>query len=279
MNKLFSISGSRFLLLLRKEILENWKSFMLRMLVVYGVLAIIRVWEAYYHYAYSNSFDTIQQRHYQSGIDLLVGGMFVFGILSASRMMEGMNTKARRVSTLMLPATMTEKFLVRVLLYAVISLLAYVLAFMLADFTCSMIYWVAYMSEFPRMDLLPVSDYLVDSGHTNGFFRNQQDCVLAVMFFLFFQSLFALGSCLWPRLAWQKTFAAALSLFVSSVLFGALLARIFLDGRHVSFGSSWDLSEDTTPYAVMYVFLSAGVLFNWVLAYCRFKESEIIHRW
>lgn len=285
MKKVCSFSGSRFLLLLRKEVLENWKSFLLRMLVVYGILAIILVWQASFLYSYlgiysdAEAFDDMQHRLHQFSMQLFMVGMFVFGIVSASRMMEGMNTKARRISILMLPATMLEKFLSRMLLYAVISLLAYVLAFMLADFTRSIIYWVAYLPDLPRVGLLPVSDYLVDSETISGFFRTQYDCMLVIMLFLFSQSLFALGSCIWPRLALQKTFAFSMLVFVMALLFGGTLTSLFLDGRHLSFGSSWELSDSTAPYFVMYILLALGILFNWVLAYCRFKESEIIHRW
>lgn len=279
MKKICLFSESRFLLLLRKEVLENWKTFLLRMLVVYGILAIIMVWQASYHYTASIGFERIQHRIYLFGIQLFVVSTFVFGIVSASRMMEGMNSKSRRISTLMLPATMSEKFLVRTLLYAVISLLAYVLVFMLADFTRSIIYWVICLPDLPRIGLLPIFDYLVDSETTSGFFHTQSECLLVVMFFLFFQSLFALGSCIWPRLALQKTFAVSMLLIVMSVLFGATLTRLFLEDRYLQLRYAWLSSDLTTPYVTLYILLSVGILFNWVLAYFRFKESEIIHRW
>lgn len=40
----------RFANVCRKEIIENWKSLLLRMLLMYGGLTVVLVWNAYYEY-------------------------------------------------------------------------------------------------------------------------------------------------------------------------------------------------------------------------------------
>lgn len=40
----------RFVNVCRKEMVENWKTYILRSVMVYGMLAIVFVWNGYYQY-------------------------------------------------------------------------------------------------------------------------------------------------------------------------------------------------------------------------------------
>jgi hypothetical protein len=40
----------RFMNLCRKEMVENWKSNVLRMVLMYGVMAVVMVWNGYFEY-------------------------------------------------------------------------------------------------------------------------------------------------------------------------------------------------------------------------------------
>ena len=40
----------RFMNLCRKEMVENWKSNVLRMVLMYGVMAVVMVWNGYFRY-------------------------------------------------------------------------------------------------------------------------------------------------------------------------------------------------------------------------------------
>ena len=40
----------RFMNLCRKEMVENWRSNVLRMVLMYGVMAVVMVWNGYFKY-------------------------------------------------------------------------------------------------------------------------------------------------------------------------------------------------------------------------------------
>ena len=48
----------RFINLCRKEMVENWKSNVLRMVLMYGVMAVVLVWNGYTQYNYHDSVYT-----------------------------------------------------------------------------------------------------------------------------------------------------------------------------------------------------------------------------
>ena len=119
----------RFANVCRKEIIENWKSLLLRMLLMYGGLTVVLVWNAYYEYGRWQDVlqmqDRIEQDIWTFGTVIFMIGMGVMGCLSASFMMEGMKTKNGRLGVLMTPATMFEKFFARWLVFTFGFLLAY----------------------------------------------------------------------------------------------------------------------------------------------------------
>ena len=45
----------RFINLCRKEMVENWRSNVLRMVLMYGVMAVVMVWNGYFKYRYHNT--------------------------------------------------------------------------------------------------------------------------------------------------------------------------------------------------------------------------------
>ena len=110
-------SMPRFLDYCRKDMVENWRKNVLRLVVMYGALAVIFIWMGYFEYhwdarnatfylerlqmADSQYRDPVWAAQFGVGCFLI----FVMGALSASFVMEFMKDKRRRISALMLPAT------------------------------------------------------------------------------------------------------------------------------------------------------------------------------
>ena len=90
------------------------------------------------------------------------------------------------------------------------------------------------------------------------------------------QSFFLLGSVIWPRNSLVKTFAAGVCIIIVYTLIAAALMKVFLP-------DNFYMANPGIPNETMLTLISTGLclfaLFNWVLAYFRFKESEIINRW
>lgn len=90
------------------------------------------------------------------------------------------------------------------------------------------------------------------------------------------QSFFFLGSVVWPKNALVKTFAAGISIMVVYTLFAITLGKAVLPDNFYMADSNF---SDETARTLVTSFNFMLVLFNWVIAYFRFKESEIINRW
>lgn len=103
---------------------------MLRLVAMYGALTVFFIWAGRIWRRPSFSSELWQN---EFGVGCFM--IFAMGTLSASFVMEFLKDKRRRLSALMLPATAFEKYLSRWFLYTFVFLLAYALAFVLADLT------------------------------------------------------------------------------------------------------------------------------------------------
>ncbi|MCI5707598.1 MAG: hypothetical protein MR298_09825 [Odoribacter sp.] len=270
-NTIFNLS--RFKNLLLKELKENKKSLLLRWLMLYGFLTITFLLAALQYYPTSQN----EYNVWALEMAAFIGILFVTGCASASLMMEHINTKTKRISTLILPASSFEKFIVRWLIFVVFFLMFYWIAFYLADWTRMAIYSAAY-PENTLISPLPLSDFLWNPGSEYCYFKARKLTLLAFSGYLAIQSFFVLGSCIWPKNSFIKTFAALFLLFGVYFYFAFLSAEQYLSNKYIS-DPFPNLVNEGNQELVGICILSGIVLFNWILAYFRFKESEIIQRW
>lgn len=269
-------SMHRFVDVCRKEMVENWKTYILRSVMVYGMLAIVFIWDAYFDYQrpdiHSHGVDPLWA--FEARIFLFA--FVIWGCISASFAMERMKTKTSRTVVLMTPATMFEKYFSRWLIAVCGFLVVFLIAFKMADWTRVFVYMVKYpdsnvISSFPLWQFWTNSGAFYEEAGGGG-----PQMLVFVSAYLLVQSFFMLGSTVWPKNALIKTFSAGISIVIAYVLFAVISGKIFLPDNF--FMGKTDVSKEimqTVAISVNFFF----VLFNWVLAYFRFKESEIINRW
>ena len=266
----------RFMNLCRKEMVENWRSNVLRMVLMYGVMAVVMVWNGYFRYR-----GTYNYQEDPAWIFLLVTfiwALWGFGCLSASFTMEKMKTKTSRTSMLMVPATPFEKFFSRWFVFTVVFLVIFLISYKLADYTRFIIYSLAYPEE--KDFIIPVDlSHLVGERKTYYTLCRtglQFGALLSAYFFV--QSLFVLGSSIWPKNSFLKTFASGTVIAIVYFLLAVFMSKMFLEnGNYYSENVFTGMSEDTA----MSIMIVVGIFFtlmNWTLAYFRFKESEIVNR-
>ena len=160
----------RFMNLCRKEMVESWKSNVLRIVLLYGVMTVVLVWNGYFAYRTHDSVRFLE-RHMEAdpawGFILIafLWFLFGFGCLSGSLTMEKMKSKTNRLSALMTPATPFEKFFSRWLVSTVVLLVVFFITFELADYTRVLVYSLIYPDV--KEVILPVNlGDLVGSGGT-----------------------------------------------------------------------------------------------------------------
>ena len=267
----------RFMNLCRKEMVENWRSNVLRMVLMYGVMAVVMVWNGYFEYRYWHS-GQIEDPAWTFLLVVFICSLWGFGCLSASFTMEKMKTKTSRTSMLMVPATPFEKFFSRWFVFTVVFLVIFLISYKLADYTRFIIYSLAYPEE--KDFIIPVDlSHLVGERKTYYTLCRtglQFGALLSAYFFV--QSLFVLGSSIWPKNSFLKTFASGTVIAIVYFLLAVFMSKMFLEnGNYYSENVFTGMSEDTA----MSIMIVVGIFFtlmNWTLAYLRFKESEIVNR-
>ena len=267
----------RFMNLCRKEMVENWRSNVPRMVLMYGVMAVVMVWNGYFEYRYWHS-GQIEDPAWTFLLVVFIWSLWGFGCLSASFTMEKMKTKTSRTSMLMVPATPFEKFFSRWFVFTVVFLVIFLISYKLADYTRFIIYSLAYPEE--KDFIIPVDlSHLVGERKTYYTLCRtglQFGALLSAYFFV--QSLFVLGSSIWPKNSFLKTFASGTVIAIVYFLLAVFMSKMFLEnGNYYSENVFTGMSEDTA----MSIMIVVGIFFtlmNWTLAYLRFKESEIVNR-
>lgn len=267
-------SMPRFVSLCRKEMVENWRANVLRMVLMYGITAIIFIWNGYLEYTDCNWEGMTEDPAWTFDIVTFIWSIVLMGCLSASFIMERMKTKTGRTATLMTPATMFEKFFSRWLVFTFGFLITFLVSYKLADWT-RVLYFTAKYPEVSQIASVPLSTYLVGPAEHWTAFKDCNLFVWGISFYFLLQSCFVLGSSIWPKNAFLKTFAAGVVIVIVYLLIGTGLAKAFFPDNYVSDNF---LTEDQVSFLGT-ILCSLAALFNWVLAYFRFKESEIINRW
>ena len=267
-------SFPRFANYFKKVLVEDRKRLLQRIITVFGLLVVFGAIisdSCYLHYMEALKIGIVR-----SEIDPAIDGLmplFVFGLfigcaLSASFIMEPMSSKTSRIYALMLPATSFEKYFVRWFIYTIGYLVVYYFLFLLVDVMRVCVFSVVY----PEIDIItflnPYAEIVA--------LRDDAPLGFIVSLYLLLQSIFVLGSSLWPKYAFLKTFTAYTILGMAFSAFFAGIMNLF--DRP---GNSYimpELSDDT-----LFLIATCGVmmvtLFFWWLAYKRFKEMEVVNRW
>lgn len=282
MNNTFNIR--RFGLLLKKDFQENWKRYSLQCLTMFGIMLTVFLIIAMPEYDnnYSNYVNEVNT-------NLLVASIFLFfilGLLFASSMMEPMKNKTKRISYLLNPCSSFEKFFSRWLIITIGFIIMFFAVLWLSDLIrvaiCSL--------RFPALNvkLLDLSK-LVYTGPEEWYYGSEfllGNChllMLGLSIYFFTQSLLVLGSTLWEKATFIKTFSAAIVISLLYILICRWTILIFY-GNFNEFGYMMNtfqfnqVNETKVMALVTYAFFFFAVL-NWAISYFRFKESEIIKRW
>ena len=272
-------SAPRFVNLCRKEMVESWKANLLRFVMMYGIMAIAFVWNGYFQYNYPEGLinrGITQDPIWTFELGAFIWALVIMGLLSASFIMERMKTKTNRIAMLMTPATMFEKFFSRWLVFTFGFLIVFLIAFKLADWTRVVVYMVSYPELKDIISSTPLS-HLVGKEQFWTVFADCNYFMLGISAYFFVQSLFVLGSSIWPKNSFVKTFSAIVVVAIIYIAIGAALAKILFEARGVH-GVNQDISDEAMTLWTTIIFFGMAI-FNWVVAYFRFKESEIINRW
>lgn len=274
----------RFMNLCRKEMVENWKSNVLRIVLIYGVMTIVFLWNGYLEYRHSDSVHyLIDHVGYDDVWRFVLMAFFFFlfgfGCLSASFTMEKLKNKTGRISALMTPATPFEKFFSNWLVSTIVFLIVFLIAFKLADYTRVLVYSLIYPDIAKA--ILPVNLNALVRGNVPELdyhvFSEKYQLTFVLSLYWFVQSLFVLGSSVWPKNSFIKTFAVVAVIVLIYMVVGIFLTSVLFE-KEILYRSPFSDFGKEKIFGIISVILIFITLFNWILSYFRFKESEVIQR-
>ena len=271
MNNIFNIK--RFGLAFRKDILENWKRYTLLFLTLFGLMVVVTLYQTR-DYCKFNSINGNLLYLNESMLNFLSILFFAAGIWFASTFATPMNSKLKRLSYLVTPASNLEKYLTRWIITTIGFVVAFFVALWMADLLRVSICVIAYPDI--EIKFIDIPKYIHDVAEKSVFFG-----FLHLYFLL--QSLFLLGATVWEKASFIKTFtavAAFIGAFIVICRWTILLFYENIDGYGnviQSFELSRTLSQEQA-LLLLDIIMAIFTLTFWILAFFRIRESEITKR-
>lgn len=286
-NKFFSFS--RIALVMKREIMENWKTNLYRLIGIYAAFTLVMIFSMWT--MSSGKPSRISFDGYCSNV--MVSFVFIISIAGftyAANIMENMITKEKRIAFLMLPATMIEKFVARFLIVTVGLAAAIVVAASLAEITRYLVLPLFNLPEAFHQSVLYhfLSTIAIDGEQVyrgsesvlNMSYHNWLGEMCGWAFLVWSHSLYILGGSYWYKKPFFKTLG---TLILISILFSVLLVHIISWVGNDNMRSFAEWLEANFQWMTLNKLLSLGVaffsaftMFNWWLSYRLFTRSQVI---
>lgn len=260
--EIFSIK--RFGLVMARDLRENMRSLLIRYVGLLVALCVISLLIGYNYNLGDWPEDEVLIR------ECPIFSFILFGLAMAyaSNTMAMMSTKETRLSTLMLPASMLEKFVSAWIINVPVFVALYI--------------GFAYFADFVRYVVFKFFVETQNAVSTFSFSAIDVPSEVIQVFFMFLivgQSMFVLGGTIWYKRAFLK-------MLIVLVAIGIVYNILFWNGYTIGLGDT-QLEPFSRAYSeeepdimwkawVMTIVFSLGI---YVLSYFRFKGSEIINRW
>lgn len=277
---------TRFTNLLKLDIAENWKNSLFGLLGIYAAFLIPMLgwlWNvpddtfgAYSFHRFCNNM---------LGVILLVTSFFF--VFYASHIMVCMNSKEKRISYLLLPATMFEKFLSRFVIVTVVLMFQVFVALLALELSRYLLQPLFRLpAEFSQSMLAELADMMTFAGRASVnnecvYYNTTLMQLLGFIFLLWNHSLFILGGSRWYKHPFLKT----LGVIIAFNLIGGVIFARLVETRMMERFFQWMSENFEETSATVNGLITAGILFfasltifNWWLSYWLFTRSQVIRR-
>ena len=277
-------SFARLGMVMKRDLMENWKKNLYRFLGPYaGILFVMVVC----------SMNMTNFKEFTSIVcGAFVSVLFFGGIINASYIMEPMDTQQKRISFLMLPATTLEKFISRGLYATLVFALVATLALVLAEITRYTLLPIFDLPDSFKQSTLPdifTSLYIfADSSSvtwSNTWPEEQPYSILmgqicSLLYIGWMHSFYILGGCYWQKHPFWKTLGI---MILAHILIPAGFVNLIIqlsdnnwEMYHEHFEFIFEgitINQSLTFFSIVFLVL---ILLNWWLSYRCFKRSQVI---
>lgn len=269
-----SFDAGRFCKYFTYQVRTGWKKYFTYIGAILLGLLFIMLLTGLFSDDYANTDHAY--RYYSFGLDPMWGmemGWFWFAIFAvciyaATLTFGDLSDKSGRIFSLMMPASQLEKYLTRWIILGPVTLLVIVGGCELVDAIRCLVLSI----RFPDSENIHLLG-------TRLFDFTDVEWKVGIAFFLIAQSFGVLGSSVWPKNALVKTvFALAIISFLNSLWCGLLTKIFYEEDMYYAVGTIFD-RELVDPENIFLGFSIVVAVVNYVVAYFRCREIEIVQRW
>ena len=204
--------------------------------------------------------------------------------LCANYMFFALNSKGKRMSTLMIPASYLEKYTSYFLLYVIGGIIIFLIAAYASDLI-RVLMAPLYAPEGSYIAIMPLDYFfshgtcydLEDCAGTHRDFTIQLSNFLIIGGALTLQAYFALAGLLWHKHSISKGIGVGIGLTTLYVFTCVESVKIFDKG--VRMAPRFNLDNFYNFITLAWIAISILIVALYVISYFRFKESESINRW
>ena len=266
-----TFNWKRFVAALRKEVVENSRTLLFSVIAVYGILAMIMI------------IGNLTLQNSTARPEVTLRYTFVYLVFSfssiffASLAFRGLKTKTRRTELFTSPSSTFEKFLVNAIIYVLGFIIVFPICAQLADLTRIAVLWPWLGSESvpgPINFLTTIHNFAFQQD----FWSLEVNSWLEVSLWiglLAAPGLYFLGSILWPKLSFLKTFAAVYVLETVVSIVAMICVLVFSNMK--DFGL-WvlEIFKGGNLMMILAIFTAIQLLIYWGLAWYLFKHKDVV---
>lgn len=206
---------------------------------------------------------SIKQQSYGAAYSSISVWIFSIGLtVLGSMTFSNLSSKKKRITALMIPASQIEKFALRLLTYLVAGSIALIIGLLVGLCICQIAFGGGWLA-FEELDTFFGQEY---SGTVITAF---------ILIALLGNSIYALGSSLWPKLSWIKTWVVLMVIeWIGTI---ALFTLSSADISWHSFFMFWSGHLSFLKWSSLSVLAILNIA-CWVLAWIRYHNTQIVQR-
>lgn len=268
----------RFLLVAKRDIMEDWKGNLTKGIGNYALYTIIMI--SLFINSHGMKFhDFIANM--AEWILLFTSIVFIF---VSSDVLSPLSSKAKRISFLNLPATNLEKFVWRFLYVSVGFLAINLAAIILLDITHYLLLPLFSLGEGYANLLTPYLIAEIYDRITSIYFNVDGTPIdisaISVTTFLVMSlwahSLYLVGGCIWQKYPVLRTVSALFFLFVLILIVLKMFSPVLLDIK--PFMTEFFRNNGVKPFVIIVdCVIGAFTLLNWWISYRFFRNMQIVN--
>ncbi len=246
--------------LLKREISENSRTLLLTLALMFGSMTVFELFIVHTHRHTMFYGDPAYDITASATGSMMFIMLMVFACKCGAMMMRDTVSRGGRIRFFMLPAPQGAKFAARWMIHVPLFFVAFTACAAMAE-----IIRVGYAHLVVNVNCVSYLSWLM----YDSIFPDEVSNI--IMAAVLIQSFFILGSTIWPRNSFMKTFAALFAMSTISIIFVAIVSLQFAN-KAMSITAEHSIEPSSMALNLS---MAAGIIVNTLLAYWRMRDTDL----